>query len=278
MWHIATIVRRNPARIVTAFLLTFCVAGRARAQVDTTHGAVRTDTVTPLHVTHVRTTRHYTLVAVSQRDLDVAASELTSTAARFISLFGEEPRPIDVNVLAASVSDSIHSSMREDVGLLAISAWTQALAHDWCRRVAADPRAFVDPPETPLTCDGDVPDWLALGSIQVLADPKAEEEAAIRLADPRAPLLPLAELFERKLVATDTSSSDTDGALFIAQSISVMRYLRLVEGSGVLADIARASTAGLAMREILERLPQATTPERLEKGWRQWLAASNANF
>jgi hypothetical protein len=242
-------------------------------------GGVReTEVVEPEapRVTHLAITPEFTVTSSSARDLEEATAELRIVGRTFVEIFGEIPPAIDVNVLAASVTDSVQESVRDDVRIMAAGTWLQRFANDWCESVAGDRDALIDPPERNITCNGEIPDWLALGSLQVLTDNTAEAQANAVLAEPGVRLIPMADFLERRVVPTDSVSSEDD-VVFIAESISVMRYLRTLEGPTVLGDIARGAVAGLTTREILARLPKTTTPESLDRGWRHWLAAMNAN-
>ena len=267
MYHIATIIKRG-ATSVALIALSGCAVRSA----DMKPVAEPLELPPAVHVTHFVASPAFNLEADSAGDLTVAYTELRAVARAFVEIFGEAPPPIDVALVATSASDPHGMILRGDIRLLAAGAWMQIFSSDWCSNLRAELAGYEDPPEREITCDGSIPDWIERGAAQLLVDTTAERQAAQMLRSGRVRPMPMSTFLEYRLT-NDSARVDADAA-FIAQAISVMRFLRTFEGEGVLADFARASVAGLTPRQILSRLPSPMTPEMLDIEWQRWLSST----
>ena len=55
----------------------------------------------------------------------------------------------------------------------------------------------------------------------------------------------------------------------------MLRYLRETEGEDATSKLFGAAVAAVDPDWMLSRLPKPTTPERLEKDWRNWSKTSS---
>ena len=176
--------------------------------------------------------------------------------------------------------------------LVAGESWLDDFAQRWRQTLDANHVALPYVSADALASDG-LPDWLHVAALRTLADAPSLEDDRVPATDalPLRKLLTLRLTPEQLTVAKHelrgAAPRGDDGVLvvdsadirfvrsFIAQSTSLLRYLRETEGDDATSKLFGAAVAGIDPDWMLSRLPRPTTPERLEKAWRNWSKAES---
>jgi hypothetical protein len=264
-------------------------------------------------------TPSFALVASSEAAKEESMSALGSTAISFRRLFGERPAQIGVVVLdttearpeampmpsaqlttitltggglAGAMRARAAAGLKRELRFLAANAWLGEYAASWSSSLEEQGITFQRSDGRPVPPARQLPDWLHVASLRLLADSESPSVDVLKAGDEE--VLPLRDLFaatlspgvvagvelwlrDRDEVPADTDASQTSAvvrrraALFGAQSASVLEYLRETRGERVVAELVAASVGGLEMPEILASLGSPTSPEELDLAWRAWL-------
>jgi hypothetical protein len=178
-------------------------------------------------------------------------------------------------------------SLGRQTRLVAGESWLEDFAVRWRQTLDANDVALPDVSPGALASDA-LPDWLHVAALRTLAaTPSLREER-----EPIADALSVRRLLTLRLTPEEVTVAryelrgagprGQDGVVivdsaeiervrsFIAQSTSLLRYLRETQGDEATSRLFGAAVAGMDPEWMLSRLPKPTTPERLDKDWRKW--------
>ena len=207
------------------------------------------------------------------------------------------PTARSITLIGAGLSDTssaLKASFRRTLATLASEAWVGAYANAWQEALAREGQLTSDASRAAERGPG-LPDWLHAAAIHLLANPSAERQAELVMRKNIASAMPLAELFRYRIPAEsdgvledllgesdDSGSSGSEAAdvapqtrtatlMFLAQSTSVLEYLRTTRGTGVSRALVVPLLAGWNVSDLLTNDDAATTLERLDADWREWV-------
>ncbi len=260
---------RSPG-LVPIVVATLCWSASLEAQVSTSH---------------VMAASWGQLVTNSDSSFSASSFALRGTAARFERLFRDTPPSLGILVEdSASGTSSGRAALPESRPLVVVSAATlrQAgggagldtlvrvlAATTWVDEYASRWReTAVDASEDEGENVTQVPDWIRLGAVAIIADGNEAQHASEFMRTRLALALPLRSLLTIRL------GSDDDLTIVGPQSASVLAYLRVLEGADGVRDLFGMLATGVNIEEALSALPRPATIGTLEAAWRRFLSAA----
>jgi hypothetical protein len=217
----------------------------------------------------------------------------------------EAPHNRTITLIGAGLSDRNASSrdgFRKTLTTLAAGAWVGAYANVWADALASE-GLLTAPARSQNGGKGPgLPDWLHAAAIHLVADSSAAQESALEMKKNLSHAVPLRTLFTYQVPQQADAdledllgvSSKADGGkgesvrmiaptrratmLFLAQSTSVLEYLRVTRGASISSEIVVPLLAGWNMREVLASEPIPTTLDALDAGWRRWVSRGSAGL